>query len=107
MDILSDIEIDALTQRSKLVKKYEQTIDNESAYEILTAKLQEAEEKTAEEKQKKSSKPEPSVIEKVLDNPVSRQVQRTAASIITRSLLGALRSWRGRSSRSKKKTTWF
>lgn len=106
MDILSDIEIDALTQRSKLVKKYEQTIDNESAYEILTAKLQEAEEKTAEEKQKKSSKPEPSVIEKVLDNPVSRQVQRTAASIITRSLLGAL-GLGGRSSRTKKKTTWF
>lgn len=106
MDVLSDMEIDALTQRSKLVKKYEQTIDNESAYEILTAKLEEAEEKTAEEKKQKSSKPEPSVIEKMLDNPVSRQVQRTAASIITRSLLGAL-GLGGRSSRTKKKTTWF
>ncbi|MGN6493518.1 MAG: helicase HerA-like domain-containing protein [Agriterribacter sp.] len=106
MDVLSDIEIDALTQRSKLVKKYGQTIDNESAYEILTAKLEEAEEKTAEEKKQRSSKPEPSVIEKMLDNPVSRQVQRTAASIITRSLLGAL-GLGGRSSRTKKKTTWF
>ncbi len=63
MDVLSDIEIGALTQRSKLVKKYEQTIDNESAYEILTAKLQRGgggggggggkqKKKTAEEKQK-------------------------------------------------------
>ncbi|MBX3257982.1 MAG: DUF853 family protein [Chitinophagaceae bacterium] len=106
MDILSEMEIAAVVQRSKLVKKYEQTIDNESAYEILTAKLQEAAEKTTEEKKTKPSKPEPSVIEKVLDNPVSRQVQRTAASIITRSLLGAL-GLGGRSTKSKKKTGWF
>ncbi|HRN58437.1 MAG TPA: DUF853 family protein, partial [Agriterribacter sp.] len=82
MDVLTDAEINTLTAQSKLVKKYEQPIDRESAYEILSAKLDEAEKKSAEKTiQKPASKPEPSVIEKVLDNPVSRQVQRTAATI--------------------------
>ena len=88
------------------MRKTGETIDRESAYEILSAKLDEAEKKSAEKAEAKpTSKPEPSVLERVLDNPVSRQVQRTAASIITRSLLGAL-GLGGRSS-SKKKTSWF
>jgi hypothetical protein len=106
MDVLTDAEISALTTGSRLVKKYEQAIDNQSAYEIVSGKLEEAERKSAEQAANKpSSKPEPSVIEKVLNNPVARQVQRTAASIITRSLLGAL-GLGGRRS-SKKKTSWF
>lgn len=106
MDILSDAELYALVAQSKMAKKYAQTIDNESAYEILSAKLAEAETKTAEiTKAKPTAKPEPSVLEKVLDSSVSKQVQRTAASIITRSLLGAL-GLGGRSS-AKKKTSWF
>ncbi|HTN07796.1 helicase HerA-like domain-containing protein [Agriterribacter sp.] len=106
MDVLTDAEIGTLTAQSKLVKKYAQPVDRESAYEILSAKLDEAEKNSAEKAiTKPASKPEPSVIEKVLDNPVSRQVQRTAAAIITRSLLGAL-GLGGRSS-SKKKTSWF
>ena len=104
MDVLTDTEINTLTQQSKLVKKYAQSVDNESAYEILSAKLAEAE-KNRRKNTSKTSKPEPTVIEKVLDNPVSRQVQRTAATIITGSLLGAL-GLGGRSS-SKKKTSWF
>jgi DNA helicase HerA-like ATPase len=64
MDILTDAEISALTTRSKLVKKYEQTIDNQSAYEIVSGKLEEAERKSAEQAANKpSSKPEPSTIE--------------------------------------------
>jgi len=105
MDVLSESEIDTLTKQSKLVKKYEQAIDSESAYEIITAKLAEAEKKSAETQVKPGSKPEPSPIEKILNNPVAKQVQRTAASIITRSLLGAL-GLGGRSS-TKKKSGWF
>ena len=102
MDILSDIEIDALVNKSKLAPKYNREINNESAYEILNAKLDEAAQKTQEiqrskEQQvkanKKSSK-EPSFF----DSPAVRQVERTAASVITRSLLGAL----GLGGRSKK-----
>jgi uncharacterized protein len=94
MDVLSENEINSLVSASKLAKKYEQVADSESAYEILNAKLEEAAEKTAEEKEEKKTKTsgrqEKSTVEKVLDNSVTRQIGRTAASIITRSLLGAL-----------------
>jgi hypothetical protein len=78
MDILTDTEIDSIVNKSKLVSKYNQTIDNQAA------------EKTGEQKQvneeRKSSKKE----ETIFDNPMMRQMGRTAASVITRSLLGAL-----------------
>jgi DNA helicase HerA-like ATPase len=90
MDILTDAEIDSIVNKSKLVSKYNQSIDNQSAYEILTEKLHQAAENTEEQKQqsggKKSSKKE----ETIFDNPMMKQVGRTAASVITRSLLGAL-----------------
>jgi uncharacterized protein len=91
MDILSEGEIVDVVNKSKIKKKYDQMIDSESAYEILNAKLEEAAAKPAEaEKPKASAKPEKSMAEKVLDSSITRQVGRTAANIITRSLLGAL-----------------
>jgi predicted flap endonuclease-1-like 5' DNA nuclease len=108
MDILSDSEIDALVSKSKLVKKYAEVADSESAYEILNAKLQEAAEKTATEKVEKTSSPkkEKTVVEEVLNNSVTRQIGRTAASIITRSLLGAL-GLGGRTTRKRKSGSLF
>lgn len=113
MDVLSDAEVDELTGKSKLVRKYAETIDTESAHEIITAKLEEAAAKTkaaeeaeaqekdeAKEEKKRPAKKE----ESFFDNPTVKQVGRTAATIITRSLLGAL-GLGGRS--SKKKTGWF
>jgi len=47
MDVLTDEEIDAVTKKSKLVAKYNQIVD--SAYEILTAKLEAAQAKSEEE----------------------------------------------------------
>src|SRR5690606_36010802 len=49
MDVLTEQEIDQLVSNSRLIKKYNQEIDNESAYEILTAKLEEAAEKAEKE----------------------------------------------------------
>jgi len=105
MDILTPAEIDAITGKSKLVAKYNQAIDSESAYEMLTAKLQEASEKGGGGKQQPAGKPEPSTLEKILNSGAAKQVERTAASMITRSLLGAL-GLGGRSS-SSKKSGWF
>jgi DNA helicase HerA-like ATPase len=102
MDILSDAEIDALVAKSKLVKKYANTIDSKSAYEILTDKLEEASRKGTNEV-KPATKQEKSTLEKVLDSSAAHQVERTAASVITRSLLGAL----GLGGRSSKKSGWF
>jgi len=106
MDILTPLEIDSIIGKSKLVTKYNQVIDTESAYEILTAKLQEAAEKGGEGgKQQPGSKPEPSTLEKILNSGAARQVERTAANVITRSLLGALGL--GGRSRTSKKSGWF
>jgi DNA helicase HerA-like ATPase len=43
MDILSQSEIDSVNRSSVLVQKYSQTIDRESAYEILSRKVSETE----------------------------------------------------------------
>lgn len=97
MDILTDAEIDAIVAKSKLVGKYNQVIDSDSAYEILNRKLDEAAKKTADvQEEKKSAKAEPGFF----DNPIVKQVGRTAASVITRGLLGAL-GLGGRSSSRK------
>ncbi|MVT07615.1 helicase HerA-like domain-containing protein [Chitinophaga tropicalis] len=109
MDILTAAELDAIVNASKLVKKYNQEIDSNSAYEILTAKLEEAAEKTAKEEEEKPAakggrqKEEKSMLETVLSSSAARQVGRTAANIITRSLLGAL----GLGGKSSKKSSWF
>jgi len=116
MDILSDTEVDELVNKSKLAKKYAETVNTESAHEIITAKLEEAAERTkaAEEaeakaqeeiKQEKEEKKVAKKEESFLDNPMVKQVGRTAASVITRSLLGAL-GLGGRSTR-RKKSGWF
>ena len=109
MDILTDEEIDAINAKSRMVAKYNKTIDSESAYEILTAKLEEAAEKSAQEEKtttsKKSAKEEPSTLEKVADNTIVKSMMRTAGNTIVRSLLGALGL--GGRSRSTKSKGWF
>lgn len=108
MDVLTQDEIDATNRKSKMVAKYNQAIDSESAYEILTAKLQEAaENNTKESAQKSTQKEEPSALEKIAGNTVVKSMMRTAGNTIVRSLLGAL-GLGGRSSRSSSnKTKWF
>lgn len=88
MDILVESEIDQLVANSKLAPKYAKEIDTDSAYEILTRKLEQAAAQTPPEEEKPAGRTakEPSLF----DNPVVKQVGRTAASVITRSLLGAL-----------------
>jgi hypothetical protein len=113
MDILSEGEINTIVSKSKIAPKYNQEVDSMSAYEMLNAKLSaskseeadEAEQADAKPISKKAIKEEKSTLETILENPVARQVGRTAASIITRSLLGVL----GLSSttRRKKSTSWF
>ena len=103
MDILSPAELDEIISRSKLAAKYNQQIDKESAYEILTDKLKQAAEKTNQEREfqqeQKSSRRTTKKEDTIFDNPMVKQVGRTAASVITRSLLGVL-GLGGRRSRS-------
>lgn len=53
MDVLTDAELKTLLSNSKLVKKYNEEIDRESAYELLNKKIEEAEAEEAKEKAKK------------------------------------------------------
>ncbi len=108
MDILSDGEIDQLVSGSRIAAKYNEVIDSQSAYEILTEKLQEAAEKAAaqkqEEAQRKEEKKNTRSTEKqekgIFDDPIVKSMTRTAGNTIVRSLLGAL----GLGGRSRKRS---
>ena len=111
MDVLTSAEVASLTGGSKLAHKYNQQTDSHSAYEILNAKMAAAQEREAEisemqEKAKESKKERAPAKEKsILDNPMVRSAGRTAATMITRSLLGVLGL--GGTTRRRKKTGWF
>jgi DNA helicase HerA-like ATPase len=90
MDILSQSEIDEINKNSKLVRKYSEVIDRESAYEILNKKLAQAttiaeqeNSKPAETKRKNS---EPSTAE-MIGKSVTKVV--TSATFI-RGVFGVL-----------------
>lgn len=104
MDILTEGEISNVLSQSKLVAKYNQDVDSESAYEILTAKLEEAAAKNPPDENRKKTKEEPSTFEKITNHTVVKSIARTAGNTIVRSLLGAL-GLGGRTTR--KKSSWF
>ena len=98
MNILSDAELDAVINKSKLVSKYNRSVDSESAYEILNAKLQQAANLSQQQSQPQVQQsfpqsqqiPKPQKTTSIFNSPAVKQIERTAASVITRSLLGAL-----------------
>jgi DNA helicase HerA-like ATPase len=115
MDILSDDEIDSIVADSNIIRKYNKEIDRKSAYEILSKKIEAAQEEEHQEelrKQKakakkstrKSRKAEKSGLERMVNSTAGRQIGRTIARELTRGILGALGI---SSSRSKKKSSWF
>ncbi len=114
MDVLTDDEINYLVNQSKLIKKYNTPIDRESAYELLSAKMdaaREDEHKSNVEKGYKelnrSRKREKSTLEKILTSTTSRQIGRTVARELTRGLLGVLGIKTTRRRRRRKTTSWF
>ncbi|MGS2764217.1 helicase HerA-like domain-containing protein [Sinomicrobium sp. M5D2P9] len=56
MDILTDAEIKEIINGSRLIEKYNESIDRESAYEILNRKIEHAETEEAQEQAKKERK---------------------------------------------------
>jgi len=98
MDILNEDEIVKIVRKSRLIPKYNETIDRESAYEMLNRKL----EASRKEEEKPLSKYEPprktrgrprkekSTFEKILTSTTTRQVGRTIARELARGILGVL-----------------
>ncbi|SHF94523.1 hypothetical protein SAMN05444396_10314 [Flavobacterium segetis] len=56
MDILTETEIQEINTKSKLVKKYSELLDRESAYEMLNKKIANVEENSGQTEQKRESK---------------------------------------------------
>ena len=99
MDVLQEVELKNLLDSSKLIKKYNEEIDRESAYEMLHKKIeianqQEAKEKAEREKQatrnnssgsssRRSSRRTTSTFEKVITSPT---VIRSVLGILTKML---------------------
>lgn len=104
MDTISDAELSAVVAKSGLQAKYAQVVDEKSAFEILSAKMQQAQQvqaqaeaqKVAEKQAKEAAKAqakqkeEPTMLESVLKNPVAKSVTNTVMREVTRGLLGAL-----------------
>ncbi len=118
MDVLTPTEINQIMGRSRIKYKYDEVINRESAHEILSCKIEEAQ---SEENQRKlieqqekavptpraSTRQEKSTFEKVLDSQVTKQVGRTVASTLVRGLLGVLGVKATTSRSSTKKNSWW
>lgn len=100
MDVLTDVELASVNASSKLIPKYNQQTDSNSAYEMLTAKLAEAANNSQAIPASSSKKPEESTFDKIANNSVVKSFARTAGNTIIRSLLGSL----GLGGRSRKRT---
>jgi DNA double-strand break repair helicase HerA and related ATPase len=88
MDPITDPELQTIVASSALAGKYNESIDRQSAYEMLSAKIQ-PEESAPEDPQRRKSEG-PSTLEKIVSSPVTRQIGRTVARELTRGLLGVL-----------------
>ncbi len=98
MDILADNEIDELVRSSKLIPKYNEEFDRESAYEMLNKKLEVSKTPKTEPLPKyqpptqprQTTRQEKSTFEKVLTNPTTKQIGNTIVKELARGLLGVL-----------------
>ncbi len=91
MDVLEQSEIDSIVASSRIVSRYNESIDRESAYEILNKKLESASSETQEkEESSKGTKEEKTTFEKVITSSTARSIGTTVAREITRGILGVL-----------------
>ena len=95
MDILSPEEIDNLVNQSELVRKYNQTVDKESAYEILLRRMNEeqgdsANTETSKPQQSKPAKEEPSMFESILGSPMVQTFGKTLMREGAKAIMGMI-----------------
>lgn len=90
MDILTESEIQEINSKSKLVKKYSEVVDRESAYEMLIKKIAVAQEQVSETQDQKQENSEPStasvVTKSVLKVVTSASFIRGAFGILSKML---------------------
>lgn len=86
MDILTDEEMQQLLRKSNLVSKYNQKIDNISAYELLENRVVTSAPAKSSARPVGRPKAEKSVLESVLSSSAGKQMQRS----MTRTIFGVL-----------------
>lgn len=109
MDILTDDELNEIISKSKLITKYNEIIDRESAYEILNHKLERAAQQSSSEINKEvpqvrfpqqtkttTRRTEKSAAEKIASSPLAKQVGRTLVRELARGIFGVLLGGRKR-----------
>lgn len=99
MDILSSKEVKEIIAQSTLVSKYNQWVNRESAYEILSDKMAEAK-KVPKSQPTRAKRPTKTYFEKTLES-AGRQITREVSRGIVRGVLGVLGLGNKRSSKSK------
>ncbi|MEM7575458.1 MAG: helicase HerA-like domain-containing protein, partial [Bacteroidota bacterium] len=101
MDILTNSEIKELERASTLVKKYNKEVDRESAYEILSERIEQAQKEARQEELRKERekasrstsgrrRKKKSLFESLVGTTTVRQMGRTVARELSRGLLGML-----------------
>ena len=88
MDILTEGEVYDLTAKSALVAKYEQTINKDSAYEMLTNRMEQAVQAAAPTQKSKPIKEEPGMFETVMKSSAGRTFTNTLMREGARAILG-------------------
>ncbi|RBP29877.1 hypothetical protein DFR65_105103 [Oceanihabitans sediminis] len=96
MDILTETELNALLDDSKLVTKYNETIDRESAYEMLKAKIEKAEnikeeEEEREAREKERQRTQRTTRSRTTSNRMNPVVKVLTSATFIRSVFGILK----------------
>ncbi|MDF0719030.1 DUF853 family protein [Kaistella sp. PBT33-4] len=88
MDVLTDAEVAELTSRSALVAKYEQSVNKDSAYEMLTSRMEQAVAEAVPGQKTKPVKEEPGMFETVMKSSAGRTFTNTLMREGARAILG-------------------
>ena len=88
MDVLTDAEVSDLTSRSALVAKYEQTVNKDSAYEMLANRMEQAVQNTSTTQKSRPVKEEPGMFEQVLKSSAGRTFANTLMREGAKAILG-------------------
>lgn len=88
MDILSEAEVEDLTGSSAMVEKYEQPMNKDSAYEMLTNRMEQAVQNAEPAAKPKPVKEEPGIFENVMKSRAGRTFTTTLAREGAKFVLG-------------------
>ncbi len=88
MDVLTDAEVADLTSKSALVAKYDKAVNKDSAYEMLTSRMEKAVQEAPATMKTKPVKEEPGMFEQVMTSRAGRTFTNTLMREGAKAILG-------------------